>query len=98
MNGEEGEPGIFKDRHLMEADPHGILEGVLIAAYAAGATHVILYVHGEAELSAERLARAVTDAHAAGIPRDRRLGRPPGSRREGRRGAGRVRPGGGGRL
>src|SRR5207253_2493924 len=51
MNGEEGEPGIFKDRHLMEGDPHQALEGVLLAAYAAGATRAILYVHGEANLS-----------------------------------------------
>ena len=67
MNGEEGEPGIFKDRHLMEADPHQVLEGALIAAYAAGATHVILYVHGEANLAAARLARAVAQAEAAGL-------------------------------
>ena len=48
VNGEEGEPGIFKDRHLMEGDPHRLLEGALLAAYAAGASRVILYIHGEA--------------------------------------------------
>ncbi|MBI1733568.1 MAG: NAD(P)H-dependent oxidoreductase subunit E [Candidatus Rokubacteria bacterium] len=69
MNGEEGEPGIFKDRHLMEADPHAVLEGALIAAHAAGAAHVVLYVHGEANLAAARLARAVRDAEAAGLVR-----------------------------
>jgi NADH:ubiquinone oxidoreductase subunit F (NADH-binding)/NADH:ubiquinone oxidoreductase subunit E len=69
VNGEEGEPGIFKDRHLMEADPHQVLEGALIAAFAAGATHVILYVHGEAHLAAARLARAVRDAATAGLVR-----------------------------
>jgi len=88
MNGEEGEPGIFKDRHLMEADPHGILEGVLLAAYAAGATHVMLYVHGEAELSAERLTRAVIDAESAGILGNRMLGRHVECRVELRRGSG----------
>jgi NADH:ubiquinone oxidoreductase subunit F (NADH-binding) len=88
MNGEEGEPGIFKDRHLMEADPHQILEGVLVAAYAAGATHAILYVHGEANLSAERLARAVADAEQAGIVGDRILGRAVACHVELRRGAG----------
>src|SRR5439155_2368899 len=67
MNGEEGEPGIFKDRHLMEGDPHQVLEGVLLAAYAAGASRAILYVHGEADLSAARLARAVAEAEAVGI-------------------------------
>ena len=53
VNGEEGEPGIFKDRHLMEGDPHRLLEGVLLAAFAAGASRAILYIHGEADLSAD---------------------------------------------
>ena len=66
-NGEEGEPGIFKDRHLMEADPHRLLEGMLLAAYAAGASRGILYIHGEAGLSALRCAEAVREAHAAGL-------------------------------
>ena len=88
MNGEEGEPGIFKDRHLLEADPHQVLEGALIAAYAAGASHVILYIHGEANLSADRMARAVADAEAAGIVAARSLGRDWGCTVEIRRGAG----------
>ena len=67
VNGEEGEPGIFKDRHLMEGDPHRLLEGVLLAAYAVGASRAILYVHGEADLAAERLARAVTQAREWGL-------------------------------
>jgi NADH:ubiquinone oxidoreductase subunit F (NADH-binding) len=73
-NGEEGEPGIFKDRHLMEADPHRLLEGMLLAAYAAGASRGILYVHGEAGLSALRCAEAVREAHAAGLLGPRVLG------------------------
>lgn len=40
VNGEEGEPGIFKDRHLMEGDPHRLLEAVLIAAFATGAARL----------------------------------------------------------
>jgi NADH-quinone oxidoreductase subunit F len=88
MNGEEGEPGIFKDRHLMEGDPHQALEGVLLAAYAAGATRAILYVHGEANLSATRLARAVAEAGAAGLVGERILGRPFSCHVELRRGAG----------
>jgi len=88
VNGEEGEPGIFKDRHLMEGDPHQLLEGALLAAYAAGARRVILYVHGEAELSAARLSRAVAQAEAAGIVGDRVLGRDFACRVELRRGAG----------
>jgi NADH:ubiquinone oxidoreductase subunit F (NADH-binding) len=88
VNGEEGEPGIFKDRHLMEGDPHQLLEGALLAAYAAGASRVILYVHGEADLAAARLARAAAQAEAAGITGDRVLGRDFGCRVELRRGAG----------
>jgi len=67
VNGEEGEPGIFKDRHLMEGDPHRLLEAVLLGAFAAGASRAILYVHGEAELSAERLGVALEQARAWGL-------------------------------
>ena len=88
MNGEEGEPGIFKDRHLMEGDPHQVLEGVLLAAYAAGASRAILYVHGEAHLSAQRLARAIAQAEAAGLCGERVLGREFSCAVELRRGAG----------
>ncbi len=88
MNGEEGEPGIFKDRHLMEGDPHQVLEGVLLAAWAAGAGRAILYVHGEAALAAERLAWAVAEARAAGIVGERVLGRNVACEVEIRRGAG----------
>ena len=87
-NGEEGEPGIFKDRHLMEGDPHQLVEGALIAAYATGASRVILYVHGEADLSAERLGRAVAQAEAAGLVGARVLGRDFACAVELRRGAG----------
>jgi NADH:ubiquinone oxidoreductase subunit F (NADH-binding)/NADH:ubiquinone oxidoreductase subunit E len=88
MNGEEGEPGIFKDRHLMEGDPHRVLEGVLLAGYAAGASRAILYVHGEAHRSASRLARAVAQARDAGLVGDTLLGRPVACDVELRRGAG----------
>ncbi len=88
VNGEEGEPGIFKDRHLMEADPHRLLEGALLAAYAAGASRGILYIHGEAGLSAERCAAAVAQARAAGLLGPRVLGRDFAFDVEIRRGAG----------
>jgi NADH:ubiquinone oxidoreductase subunit F (NADH-binding)/NADH:ubiquinone oxidoreductase subunit E len=88
LNGEEGEPGIFKDRHLMEGDPHQVLEGVLLAAYAAGATRAILYIHGEADLAAARLERALMQAEAAGIVGARVLGRDVACHVEIRRGAG----------
>ena len=67
VNGEEGEPGIFKDRHLMEGDPHRLLEAVLTAAYASGASRAILYIHGEADLSAERVGVALEQAGQWGL-------------------------------
>ena len=88
VNGEEGEPGIFKDRHLMEGDPHQLIEGALLAAYATGASRVVLFVHGEADLAAERLATAVAQAAAAGIVGPRMLGHGPPCGVELRRGAG----------
>jgi NADH:ubiquinone oxidoreductase subunit F (NADH-binding)/NADH:ubiquinone oxidoreductase subunit E len=87
-NGEEGEPGIFKDRHLMEADPHRLLEGMLLAAYAAGASRGILYVHGEATLSALRCAEALGAASGAGLVGPSVLGTDFGFEVEIRRGAG----------
>lgn len=74
VNAEEGEPGIFKDRHLMEGDPHRLVEAVLLAAFAAGASCAILYVHGEAELSAQRLAVALDQARAWGLVGEQVLG------------------------
>ena len=67
VNAEEGEPGVFKDRHLMEGDPHALVEGMLIAAYAIGAEKAFIYINGQAELSARRVERAVQDARAAGL-------------------------------
>jgi NADH:ubiquinone oxidoreductase subunit F (NADH-binding)/NADH:ubiquinone oxidoreductase subunit E len=88
VNGEEGEPGIFKDRHLMEGDPHHLLEAVLIAAYAVGATRAILYIHGEAELSAQRVAVALEQARQWGLIGSEILGAPFSLEVEIRRGAG----------
>jgi NADH-quinone oxidoreductase subunit F len=88
VNGEEGEPGIFKDRHLMEGDPHRLLEAVLLAAFAAGAARAILYVHGEAELSAQRLAAALEQARAWGLVGEDVLGSAFSLEVEMRRGAG----------
>jgi NADH:ubiquinone oxidoreductase subunit F (NADH-binding) len=67
VNAEEGEPGAFKDRHLMEGDPHLLVEGIAIAAHAIGAERTILYINGQAELAAERMAAAIADAGAAGL-------------------------------
>ena len=88
VNAEEGEPGVFKDRHLMEGNPHRIIEGALIAAHAAGAANVVIYINAEADLSAERMSAAVTDAIAAGLIGDGILGTDFGCRVGVRRGAG----------
>ncbi len=88
VNGEEGEPGIFKDRHLMEGDPHRLLEGALLAAFAAGASRLILYIHGEAHLSARRLERAAEEARECGFTGPRVLASDFSVEVEVRRGAG----------
>jgi NADH-quinone oxidoreductase subunit F len=67
VNGDESEPGTYKDRILMERDPHQLIEGVLIACYAIGATQAFLYVRGEMALAQERIAQALNDAYDAGL-------------------------------
>ncbi len=66
VNGDESEPGTYKDRLLMERDPHQLIEGVLIACYAIGAAQAFLYVRGEMALAQERIAHALNEAYAAG--------------------------------
>ena len=88
VNAEEGEPGIFKDRHIMEGDPHLLLEGMLIAAYASGASQAYVYVNAEANLSAERMETAIDQAREAGYIGDDILGSGFGLQVHLRRGAG----------
>jgi NADH-quinone oxidoreductase subunit F len=66
VNGDESEPGTYKDRMLMERDPHQLIEGALICAYAIRASGVFLYVRGEMALAQERIAQALNEAYAAG--------------------------------
>lgn len=66
VNGDESEPGTYKDRLLMERDPHQLIEGSLIACYAAGLSQCFLYVRGEMALAHERIASALNDAYDAG--------------------------------
>jgi NADH-quinone oxidoreductase subunit F len=66
VNGDESEPGTYKDRILMERDPHQLIEGVLIACYAVGCSQAFLYVRGEMALAQERIANALNEAYAAG--------------------------------
>ena len=88
VNSEEGEPGIFKDRHLMEGVPHRVLEGAIIAAYASGAGQAYIYVNAEANLSADRMQRAVDQAYGSGLLGDDILGSGFSLNVETRRGAG----------
>jgi len=66
VNGDESEPGTYKDRILMERDPHQLIEGVLLACYAVGCAQAFLYVRGEMALAQERIAAALNEAYAAG--------------------------------
>jgi NADH-quinone oxidoreductase subunit F len=67
VNGDESEPGTYKDRVLMERDPHQLIEGCLIAAYAVGAAQVFLYVRGEMPHAQERIAAALNEAYEANL-------------------------------
>ena len=67
VNCEEGEPGIFPVRHLMEGAPHRLLEGAIIAAYASGVSEAYIYINAEAHLSTERMRLAVEQAYANGL-------------------------------
>ncbi len=73
-NADESEPGTFKDRDLMHHNPHQLIEGILIGAYAAGATHAFIYIRGEYEEEADILDAAVTEAYSRGYAGDDILG------------------------
>lgn len=66
-NGDEGDPGAFMDRSVLESDPHRVLEGMAIAAYAVGATQGYLYVRGEYPLAINRLQKAIQQAKRLGV-------------------------------
>ena len=88
VNCEEGEPGLFKDRHLMEGAPHRIIEGACIAAYASDATDIIFYINAEANLSAQRMETAIQQARELGLVGENALGGGHDFKVEIRRGAG----------
>lgn len=67
VNGDEGDPGAYMDRTVMEDDPHRVLEGMIICAYAVGATYGYLYVRGEYPIAIKRLRRAIRAARRRGI-------------------------------
>jgi len=66
-NGDEGDPGAFMDRAVMESDPHRVIEGMAIAAYACGANKGYIYVRAEYPLALEKLQRAIKQANKLGL-------------------------------
>jgi NADH:ubiquinone oxidoreductase subunit F (NADH-binding) len=66
-NADEGEPGTFKDRWILEHAPHLLIEGMLISAFALQVRHAFVYIRGEFDLPYRRLAAAVEEAYAAGL-------------------------------
>lgn len=73
-NGDEGDPGAFMDRSIMEGDPHKMLEGMLIAGRACGATEGYIYVRAEYPMAVERLRTAISQATELGLIGDHILG------------------------
>ncbi len=65
-NADESEPGTFKDREMMERNPHQFIEGIAIASYAIQCNHAFIYIRGEFPAAAAALARAIADAQARG--------------------------------
>jgi NADH-quinone oxidoreductase subunit F len=66
-NADEGEPGTFKDRLILEGDPHRLIEGMMLAGYAVGATMGYVYIRGEYTLSIERMRVAIDAAREVGL-------------------------------
>lgn len=87
-NGDEGDPGAYMDRSLMESDPHRILEGMAIAGYAVGAEQGFIYVRGEYPVAAKRLERAIRAAERRGLLGSRMIDSPFNFRIDVRIGAG----------
>src|SRR5262249_20818032 len=67
VNADEGEPGTFKDRYLLERDPHAMIEGMLIAAYAIGCHTSFIYIRGEYVRPWRIFSEALREAEAAGL-------------------------------
>lgn len=67
VNADEGEPGTFKDRQILEFDPHLLIEGIICASYAINAHHAYVYIRGEYVFWMNRLQQAIDEAYAAGL-------------------------------
>lgn len=71
VNADESEPGTFKDRQILEFDPHLLLEGIILTCYAIGANAAYIYIRGEYKFFAQRLNEAISEAYADGILGDK---------------------------
>jgi len=87
-NGDEGDPGAFMDRSVMEGNPHSVIEGMMIAARAIGADEGFVYVRAEYPLAVARMRRAVRDAEELGVLGDNLFGTGHGFRMQVMEGAG----------
>ncbi len=67
VNGDESEPGTFKDRYILDNDPHALIEGMAIASYAIGAHTAYVYLRGEFKRQAERMEAAIAEAREHGF-------------------------------
>jgi NADH-quinone oxidoreductase subunit F len=74
VNADESEPGTFKDRAILEWDPHMLIEGILIASYALGVHQAFVYIRGEFHLPEVHLSQAVEEAYAKGVIGEKCLG------------------------
>src|SRR5471030_618192 len=67
INGDEGEPGTFKDKYIFELDPHALLEGIIITCYAIGSHKAYVYIRGEYLKSISTLQAAIDEAYSKGF-------------------------------
>ena len=73
-NGDEGDPGAYMDRGVLEGDPHSVVEGMIIAAYAIGATQGYFYIRAEYPLAVARIQKAIDQCHESGLLGENILG------------------------
>ncbi|MAD42936.1 MAG: NADH-quinone oxidoreductase subunit NuoF [Arcobacter sp.] len=74
VNGDESEPGTFKDRQIFQYDPHLLIEGIICSSYAINAHHAYIYIRGEYKFFSDRVDQAIQEAYAAGIIGDTVMG------------------------
>jgi NADH-quinone oxidoreductase subunit F len=67
VNADEGEPGTFRDMELLERDPHALVEGLIVSAYAIGCNQAFIYLRGECGFAGRRLAAAISEAYDRGL-------------------------------